>query len=175
MKKLRPFKAALCAMSLAVPDAALADAHMVETYFGPLVECYEVATTDEARLDCKGRMSTVCMETEDGGFSTLGMVSCVAAETQVWDGFLNMAYQARMQGLAQLDIAEAVQFPEFANRADSLRTAQRAWIAFRDGECSLAYAMWGSGSMRQLAAVGCLLDMTAARTVELESLGEEMR
>ena len=115
------------------------------------------------------------MEAEDGGYSTLGMVMCTAAETQVWDRFLNAEYRSTMSALNAMDVDEAQYFPEFAKREDSLRDAQRAWITFRDAECGLAYAMWGSGSMRNIAAATCQLEMTAKRTLELQELGSEMR
>lgn len=120
-------------------------------------------------------MAAVCMDSEDGGHSTLGMTNCALSEAQVWDKYLNLEYRAAMDALEAMDTDEAEFFPEFANRAESLRAAQRAWIAFRDAECGLAYAMWGSGSMRNIAGSNCSLEMTASRTIELRDLGSEMR
>lgn len=53
--------------------------------------------------------------------------------------------------------------------------AQRAWIALRDGDCALEYAMWGSGSMGQIAGATCLLDKTAERTIYLRFLGRDVQ
>lgn len=160
---------------LSAPLSAVADEHEVETYSPSLLQCLAAATTPEARTACKGVMSTACMEGEDGGYSTYGMVRCTAAETQVRDKFLNASYQKQMQGMHQMDASEATQFPEFAHRAKALRDVQRAWVIFRDAECGLAYAMWGAGSMRQIAGASCVLEMTADRAIVMESLGEEMR
>jgi uncharacterized protein YecT (DUF1311 family) len=80
-----------------------------------------------------------------------------------------------MDGMKAMDADDAELFPEFANRADSLRDAQRAWIPLRDAQCALEYAMWGSGSMRQIAGAACLLDLTAKRVIYLRFLGESMR
>ena len=73
------------------------------------------------------------------------------------------------------DADDMANFPEFANRADSLRAAQRAWIAFRDAECGLEYALWGSGSMRNIAGTDCLMHMAAERTIELRAKREFMQ
>ena len=176
MKEIKPlFSITLSALGLCLALPALADGHEVDAYAAPLMQCFEAATTTEARTACKGLMSTACMESEEGGYSTYGMVRCTAAETDVWDRFLNEEYQSQMAGLRAMDAEEAVYFPEFANRAEALRTAQRAWIAFRDGECGLAYAMWGAGSMRQIAGSSCTLEMTADRVITLKNLGEDMR
>ncbi|MEO9826585.1 MAG: lysozyme inhibitor LprI family protein [Paracoccaceae bacterium] len=162
-------------LTLAAPLPLSAEGHEVEAYSAPLLECFEAAKSTTARAACKGVMSTACMEREEAGYSTYGMVRCTAAETEIWDAFLNTAYQAQMQHMRAQDTLEAETFPEFAKRSEALRDAQRAWIAFRDGECGLAYAMWGSGSMRQIAGASCVMEMTADRALTLESLGEEMR
>lgn len=174
-RNIRPNAWLCCAMVALSTPAALADGHEVGTYGASLKSCFAEATSLRERKACKGGMSQQCMEAEPGGFSTYGMVRCTAAETQVWDGFLNEVYQDQMAGLKAMDEEEAKYFPEFANRAEALRTAQRAWIAFRDSECGLAYSMWGSGSMRQIAGAACHMEMTADRAIALESLGEEMR
>ena len=102
--------------------------------------CLAQAIDHEARIDCIGRMSAICMDSEEGGHSTLGMSTCNHAEAQAWDHYLNVEYKATMSWAKTADSEEKVHFPEFANRADALRSAQRAWIAFRDAECGLSYA-----------------------------------
>ncbi|MEM9427653.1 MAG: lysozyme inhibitor LprI family protein [Pseudomonadota bacterium] len=165
----------LIAAVFAVPLHASATEQEVAAYGATLDACYTAAADSAALTDCIGQMATVCMDSQDGGHSTLGMTMCAMAEARVWDKFLNLEYRATMDGLKAMDTDEAEYFPEFANRAESLRAAQRAWIAFRDAECGLAYAMWGSGSMRNIASSNCQLEMTAARTIELRDLGSEMR
>lgn len=149
---------------------AAATEHEV-TEYGPILEtCRASAGNAEAQAACKGRMSDNCMESQDGGFSTLGMTSCLNAEATVWDRFLNAEYKETIAWAKAADTDEAVFFPEYAKRVDALRAAQRAWIAFRDAECALAYAHWGSGSMRNIAFATCQLDMTAARAIELGAM-----
>ena len=168
----KPAAVALLAL-LAFP--ATATEHEVAQY-GPLLDkCYAAADTEDARRACMGQMAQTCMDSQEGGHSTLGMTSCLNAEADVWDKFLNVEYKATMAAFRAMDEDEAEYFPEFANRAEKLRDAQRAWIAFRDGECALAYAMWGSGSMRNIAYTDCRMQMTAKRAMELRDLGSEMR
>jgi uncharacterized protein YecT (DUF1311 family) len=45
----------------------------------------------------------------------------------------------------------------------------------RDADCTLEYAMWGSGSMRQIAGSGCRMRRPAERTIYLKFLGDYMR
>ena len=158
---------ALAALSgPALAGDASADAAMLDT-------CLAGADSRAAREDCLGLVSTACMDGRADGGTTLGITECRMAEAQAWDRHLNAAYADRMGEFTGMDAAEAE--AAFATRADSLRAAQRAWIAFRDAECGLAYALWGAGSMRGIAAADCRMTMTAERAVELLGLGEEMR
>ena len=109
---------------------------------------------------------------EEGGETTLGMSRCHFGETVVWDRYLNDEYRRTMRVMRAMDEDEGETFPEFANRGASLVKAQRAWIAFRDAECNLAYAEWGSGSMRSIAFADCMSDMTARRTLDLRAMRE---
>lgn len=157
-----------------VPNLSQATETEMARYGTILDTCYASAS-DEGLSDCIGEAAEACMTREDGGETTLGMTMCTMAEARAWDIHLNREYQDALSGLEAMDRDEAEYFPEFAKRVENLRAAQRAWITFRDAECGLAYAMWGSGSMRNIAASTCQLEMTAARTIELRNLGSEMR
>lgn len=141
---------------------------VTETCLGAAADASDAST-------CIGQAASRCMDNEQGGHSTVGMMFCLLAEKEAWDRLLNTQYAATMEGLRREDTQEAEVFPEFANRADSLRDAQRAWIPLRDADCALEYAMWGSGSMRQIAGADCLLQRTADRTIYLKFLGDHMR
>ena len=146
--------------------------HEVEAFGPELQACLEAAPDTSGLEACQGKMSTTCMDSQDGGHSTLGMTSCLNAEAKVWDAFLNVEYKATRAHAEAMDKDEAVYFPEFARRAEALLTAQRAWIVFRDAECDLAYAEWGSGSMRNIAWADCQMRMTAERAIELRRMRE---
>ena len=164
----------LGALALCLTEApvAIASEHEVSEFGDAVTDCYESAADTEAKAACMGRMATLCMETQEGGQTTLGMTSCLNAEAQVWDGFLNAEYRATRNWARAADADEAEFFPEFAQRAEKLLEAQRAWIAYRYAECALDYAEWGSGSMRNIAHADCMMQMTAERTIELRRMRE---
>ena len=157
---------------IVVAGVAQATEHEVEAYGGFLEQCYEEAEVAEAKVQCIGAMAQLCMDDQDGGHTTLGMSSCLGAEGQIWDRYLNAEYKATMIWSQFTDEDEAEYFPAFAKRAEHLRAAQRAWIAFRDAECALAYAQWGSGSMRSIVGADCQMQMTAERTIALLKMRE---
>ncbi len=159
-------------VALLTGQAALATEHEVEV-FGPGLEaCLKAAEKATELRACLGTMSTTCMDSQDGGHSTLGMTSCLNAEAKVWDTFLNAEYKATRAFAKAMDADEAEYFPQFARRAETLLAAQRAWIAFRDAECDRAYADWGSGSMRNIAWADCQMQMTADRAIDLRAMRE---
>jgi uncharacterized protein YecT (DUF1311 family) len=51
-----------------------------------------------------------------------------------------------------------------------LKIAQRAWIAFRDGECTFETAENEGGSIHPMVYSGCLTRLTKARAKELDGL-----
>jgi len=142
---------------------AHADQHLAELHAGIL------ACEDHS---CVGDAAQLCMESAEDGYTTVGMIDCTAQETAVWDGLLNEAYQQAMALMRELDTADESRMPEYAVRAGQLRSAQRAWITFRDTNCAMEYGIWGAGSMRGLAGAACHLEMTAARTFTLRSYPE---
>ena len=85
--------------------------------------------------------------------STYEMVDCINAKTEAWDKRLNAAYQTALKD------AEPQQ-------RELLRSAQRAWIKFRDANC--AYIGAEQGTIARVDAAECLRGMTEARARELE-------
>ena len=158
---------------LAFPAAADDVSDLAQRYGVHLEACHASAGV-EALAGCKGKLAATCMETEPGGETTLGMVACTMAETRIWEDRLDAEYEASRKLTLALDEADRADFPEFASRAETLLEAQRAWIAFRDAQCRLDYAMWGSGSMRQIAGASCQLEMTADRAIALKSFWETL-
>jgi uncharacterized protein YecT (DUF1311 family) len=106
---------------------------------------------------------------EAGGSSTVGMVACTAAETEAWDRLLNEAYAGLVIAAKRLALAAEEAGREAPDHEGLLREAQRAWLAFRDADCSQEAAVWEEGSMGQIAGAYCLLDRTATRTLELRT------
>ncbi|NBU26735.1 MAG: lysozyme inhibitor LprI family protein [Caulobacteraceae bacterium] len=95
-----------------------------------------------------------CLESP-GGQSTYGMIECTAAELKLQDRRLNQAYRVAMADLNDRQKAR-------------LKTAQRAWIAFRDADCAAQFDEdWGS--LARISANVCVLQRTVERTLELEA------
>ena len=72
----------------------------------------------------------------------------------MWDGLLNADYQSLL-GLLEDKAAESV------------RKAQRAWIAARDADCRVPDDIYAGGTMASLDSANCMLDHTAARVLQL--------
>ncbi len=98
--------------------------------------------------------------------TTVGMMDCHLMESRIWDARLNAEYQQVMASFEAEDAVDA-SYGTSGRRAETLRDAQRAWIAFRDAECSNRYALWGSGSMRLIEGAICRSELTALRILDL--------
>lgn len=96
---------------------------------------------------------SACMDRSGG--VTVEMRDCSTAEYERQDHALNVVYRDLMGRLG----------PELQT---DLRTAQRAWIAFRKAECDYRHRSEG-GTMGLLIYDSCWLDFTASRVVHLQS------
>ena len=87
---------------------------------------------------------------------TSEMLGCISAEYDRQDARLNENYKRLMSKLSP-------------KRREGLLEAQRAWLKFRDANCSFYYDPEG-GSAAHLAGTDCTLNATAERATELEDL-----
>jgi len=95
-----------------------------------------------------------CMDKSQG--VTPEMIDCMSAETARQDARLNENYKRLMSKVS-------------AKRKKTLLEAQRAWIKFRDVNCSFYYDPDG-GTAARLAGSDCFLQATADRAKELKNL-----
>jgi uncharacterized protein YecT (DUF1311 family) len=86
-----------------------------------------------------------CLDKSNG--VTIEMIDCTSAETTRQDARLNENYKRLMSKLSE-------------KRKKTLLEAQRAWIKFRDANCSFYYDPEG-GSAARLNAKDCFLHATA--------------
>lgn len=149
----------LAALVLLVTPAAaeVADPALVRA-------CHEGAAAWDAGPACIGAAAEACQAGAGGG-STPGIVGCLSSEADAWDALLNEEYGLLRDALRADDAAAGGE-----SRADALRDAQRAWIAFRDADCALAWSIWQDGTIRGPVAARCRLDHTARRALELRHL-----
>jgi uncharacterized protein YecT (DUF1311 family) len=87
--------------------------------------------------------------------STNGMLGCIAAETRIQDRHLNGVYGMALRNL-------------MVDQRQRLQSAQRAWIAFRDADCSARVDPQVWGSISRIDGALCVLNRTVQRTIELE-------
>ena len=161
----------LAIFSLTVPHAAVANEQW--PFLDVVTACYAQGETAEK---CIGDAATVCMDSDPAETqTTLGMTFCFLGERDAWDVLLNQEYQNARAFAQSMDEQSKDFFPEYAVRDDQVLAAQRAWVAFRDANCAMAYGLWGAGAMRQIAGAQCVMRMTAAQTLALRSYQEQMR
>ncbi|MDQ3907943.1 MAG: lysozyme inhibitor LprI family protein [Acidobacteriota bacterium] len=86
---------------------------------------------------------------------------CADREYKKADAELNRAYQQLMRASGGSDA--------------KLKTAQLAWIKFRDAECDYEAAGAEGGSMQPMVYSFCLADVTKARTKQLRDALKEVQ
>jgi len=86
---------------------------------------------------------------------TVDLVNCSSKKLAEADADLNKTYR---ELIPKLDDKELEQL---------LRTAQQAWIKYRDANCGFESQLSGGGSAATFEYNFCLADMTTARTKEL--------
>jgi uncharacterized protein YecT (DUF1311 family) len=86
-----------------------------------------------------------------------GLNQCAEASYETADRALNAAYRG---------VAERLKDDPTTMRL--LVAAQKAWIAFRDAECTFANAPNAGGSIYPMVHAGCMERMTKIRTKDLK-------
>ena len=117
------------------------------------------ASTNE--LQAIDKALEACIETDN---SNSGMKICTREALNDADALLNAVYQKVNGTLAASDEQETI---------TRLKTAQRAWIVFRDAQCQLSGAQMLGGTGEQLVVLGCHYKMTTDRINELEAQFEQ--
>ncbi|VDS09190.1 hypothetical protein PARHAE_02380 [Paracoccus haematequi] len=145
-------------LALAVPAAALSQPASVPLDSAVVEACLAQTPPRETQTDCIGLAAKLCQTAPDGE-TTLGISACLMAEHDAWDEILNREYAETR-----------AHFSQTRGLTDTLLAAQRAWIAFRDAECTLAYDRWDGGSMRTIASADCRMRQTARRALELRAM-----
>ena len=113
-----------------------------------LTLCTAVLAQDQKKDPCADAQS----QTE--------MNICWGKQYKAADAELNAAYR---EFTSKLNAEESAQ----------LKTAQLAWIKFRDANCEFVADQYKGGSMRPMIAAMCLADVTSARASELKAQMKE--
>jgi uncharacterized protein YecT (DUF1311 family) len=97
----------------------------------------------------------------DNAQTTAEMRNCAGQEYKKADAELNSVYKQLMSKLTD------------GGHKASLRTAQQAWIKYRDANCEFEAYLNRGGTIYPVVYTGCQSAMTTARTKELRELIEQ--
>lgn len=135
---------------------------------GAVSACLSSAVNNVARQGCIGQASTACMDAP-GGYSTVGMSTCVNREMQDWDKLLNDSYGKLVANAKQSDAGNS------QPSLPMLQKMQRDWIAFRDSSCTFAAARFQGGTASGPAAEACVMQLTGEQALRLRGMSSELR
>jgi len=115
------------------------------------------ASATAERQDPTDRALQACLDAPDHA-STAGQTECEAVASRDYDRRMNLAYAGLMRGL-----------PTAA--ATRLRTAQRAWLAFRSSEQAALASLYESrqGTMYVPMRAAAMTDLVRSRALQLET------
>lgn len=130
--------------------------------------CTDALSSLPEKRSCIGASARACMAATPQGQTTVGTGTCLTRELDYWDARLNAVYGGLVARAKRIDAEFAVQGFNQPSLLQSLRAAQRAWIAWRDTTCAFERAQWGNGTGGGPAALSCHLHMTAEQALYLE-------
>lgn len=109
-----------------------------------------------------------------GATAQMEMTACAEQEFERADAELNRVWRPLVSSAARNDRSPDSGRTPRDQRSEEviLRTAQRAWIAYRDAECEYEGLGERGGSMEPMIVAQCLARLTRARTTELRAGGE---
>ena len=122
--------------------------------FEELIDVFRIAVISAAALIGAAAFAFAedAIDEKECDGSTPEMVECIDAKTAYWDKQLNTAYQQALKDAQP-------------RQREQLRTAQRAWVAYRDANC-LYYSL-GEGTIARIEAADCMYTLTKTRAKEL--------
>lgn len=97
--------------------------------------------------------------------NTIEINQCLSNQLEARDKSLNVAYKALLRRLDDSDRSDGI---DYARARRLLVEAQRAWISFRDNDCSGRTVLYQRGSIRWEVYTECLIAHTERRTNELK-------
>lgn len=113
----------------------------------------------------------LAQDTRCDGFATTVQISqCLQGILAEEDARLNVAYRGAM---AVMKATDAGLSANLKGAEAALRSAQRAWLPFRDAGCAAEGFRYRGGTAEGLAVAQCLIRQTQTRTGELLDLQTE--
>lgn len=97
--------------------------------------------------------------------TTVDLNACAEIELEAADAALNAAYKQALEKIKTHDHDKPFDAKSYEA---AFRTAQRAWLAYRDADCKgVVPFIAGGGTATTGEILGCLTDKTKARTAEI--------
>ena len=104
------------------------------------------------------------------------MNRCAWREYLIADAELNAQWKVTVAAMKERDAADAPYRDKNDTRLgayDSLLTAQRAWLIYRDAHCGMVrYAPMSGGSMEPMLVAFCMRGLTQERTEQLREMAD---
>ncbi|MEM7509052.1 MAG: lysozyme inhibitor LprI family protein [Pseudomonadota bacterium] len=147
--------AVFLSLTLAVPAAA-EDATALEA-------CLAAQSWD-TRKTCIGTISGPCQE-QPSGATTIGIVDCLNREHRAWDTLLNRWWPDMKADAEATDASNREYGIDAPDASETLLNAQRAWLSYRDAECTFQWLRYAGGTIRGPVAASCMMEMTAERAI----------
>nr|CAD6601581.1 hypothetical protein RKHAN_00910 [Rhizobium sp. Khangiran2] len=108
---------------------------------------------DDPEVDCKNPVTQ------------MEMTYCAEQDFAEADEQLNAQYKVTRQAMKDWD-GDAMD--GLGSAADALLASQRAWIAFRDAQCTFRGYQARGGTMEPMLIYGCQAELTRQRTQQLK-------
>ncbi|GLS79328.1 hypothetical protein GCM10007893_01020 [Paracoccus marinus] len=163
MTSARPKLLAIClAVPLAAAPVGAMPADQADIDAPALDACIAQTGGGQSAMSCVGTTRDACVAKLKATYKDVGEVHgempCLGAERDYWEGRLTDRYDRLM----------AIEQGRAAERAEALRQAERAWIAFRDALCSYDRITNGHGTGGETAEPICLVRETARQSLILD-------
>lgn len=127
-------------------------------------QCIRSATDLEGRLACVGQPAAQCLEAAETP-NTIARSICADAELTYWKSYLNRVYDASYAALA----ADDAEDPNGPRQAPAFEAAQKAWLGWRQAECTFAASQMRGGSGAGPVQIGCEMGLTGQRALQVEA------
>ena len=95
------------------------------------------------------------------------MNACAAIDFEAADAELNAVWSEAIAGAREMDAEINREYDQAPTSEAVLREAQRAWIIFRDAQCTYEGHEARGGSMEAMIYDGCRARLTRERTAQL--------
>ncbi len=130
--------------------------------------CFSQTPFGVAHPPCVGQAAEVCETTPPRHQTTLDIMDCRMAEAVVWDEIVEAGHDEERSLL--VTAGRNVAGNGLLSEVDALNAAHEAWKSYRRVQCRLVYALNQGGSIKNVRAPICNLNMTADRAFQMRDL-----